>query len=541
MNSEPFSEIHPPARLRSTSVTEPPEPSGLEAALWRGVVEQPSLGGALAQVHRLLSGFVPIATLSLYAVEREPSRLVLTAQEPPSEAARAIASHELDADLAAGLASWFRDRGLIQSPPNSPLSLMLAPRLSGARIYLSRLETRQGPRIVALVLTPGSFLDTAAERAFLLCREPLKFACEREHDARELSELRALAHRAPGIDTANKRDVVIGVEGGLREVMGRVELVARTRAPVLILGETGAGKEVIARALHQRSACSSGPLVRVNCGAIPPELVDSELFGHERGSFTGAVANRQGWFERAHGGTLFLDEVGELPPAAQVRLLRVLQDGNLERVGGQRTLHVDVRVVAATHRNVEAMVQAGTFRQDLWYRLSVFPIRLPALRERPGDIPALAAHFVAQAGRRLGVHGLSPTDQDVKLLMAYDWPGNVRELVAVIERATILGKGIRLEVERALGVRAPIPDPSAPPSTDVETDEQNVIAPLEQIIVRHIERALYATGGRIEGPFGAAHMLRVNPHTLRARMRKLDIDWSRFRPQPAFGNRAASR
>ena len=175
--------------------------------------------------------------------------------------------------------------------------------------------------------------------------------------------------------------------------MERVDLVAQSDVPVLILGETGSGKEVVARAIHKGSRRQPGPFLRVNCGAIPPELIDSELFGHERGSFTGAVATRKGWFERADGGTLFLDEVGELPPAAQVRLLRILQDGSFERVGGQRPLHVDVRIVAATHRDLHAMVADGRFREDLWYRIAVFLVRIPPLRERIEDIPALAAAF----------------------------------------------------------------------------------------------------------------------------------------------------
>ena len=198
-------------------------------------------------------------------------------------------------------------------------------------------------------------------------------------------------------------DAIVGVESGLRAVMDRVSLVARADIPVFILGETGSGKEVVARAIHKQSRRENGPFMRVNCGAIPPELVDSELFGHERGSFTGATALRKGWFERADRGTLFLDECGELPPAAQVRLLRILQDGTFERVGGEKQIHVDVRVVAATHRNLQAMVGEGTFREDLWYRLAVFPIHLPPLRDRPEDIPALAAHFALRAAKRFGL------------------------------------------------------------------------------------------------------------------------------------------
>ncbi len=246
------------------------------------------------------------------------------------------------------------------------------------------------------------------------------------------------------------------MESGLRGVMDRVTLVARADIPVLILGETGSGKEVVAREIHKQSRRENGPFLRVNCGAIPPELVDSELFGHERGSFTGATALRKGWFERADRGTLFLDECGELPPAAQVRLLRILQDGTFERVGGERQIHVDVRVVAATHRNLQGMVAEGTFREDLWYRLAVFPIHLPPLRDRPEDIPALAAHFALCAAKRFGLPSRTPTPADVNLLATYSWPGNVRELSSVIECAAILGDGMRLDVVTALGVSAPV-------------------------------------------------------------------------------------
>ena len=204
-------------------------------------------------------------------------------------------------------------------------------------------------------------------------------------------------------------DTIVGVESGLRAVMERVELVARSDAPVLIFGETGTGKELIARAIHNRSSRRNGPFDRVNCGAIPPELIDSQLFGHERGAFTGAVEARRGWFERADGGTLFLDEIGELPPAAQVRMLRILQDGWMERVGAEKPINVDVRIIAATHRDLASMVAEGRFREDLWYRIAVFPMVLPPLRERREDIAELAAHFAERAATRFGLAPVAPT------------------------------------------------------------------------------------------------------------------------------------
>jgi transcriptional regulator with GAF, ATPase, and Fis domain len=266
--------------------------------------------------------------------------------------------------------------------------------------------------LILVARPPGCF---GAEHAAVVrdLIDPFTVALENDHRVRELISLReaAEAENRSLLSRLGRHDIsesVVGAETGLKEVMEHIELVAPSDAPVLILGETGSGKEVVARAIHTRSRRAAGPFLRVNCGAIPPELVDSELFGHERGSFTGAVGERKGWFERAAGGTLFLDECGELSPAAQVRLLRILQDGQFERVGGERGRHVDVRVVAASHRDLEAMVADGRFRQDLWYRLSVFPVHLPPLRERLSDIPALAAHFALRAAKRLGLPPAGP-------------------------------------------------------------------------------------------------------------------------------------
>jgi hydrogenase-4 transcriptional activator len=326
---------------------------------------------------------------------------------------------------------------------------------------------------------------------------------------------------------ARLTDPIVGADAGLAPVMERVGLVAALDVPVLVLGETGSGKEVVARAIHARSQRAAGPFLRVNCGAIPPGLIDSELFGHERGSFTGALAERHGWFERADRGTLFLDEIGELPPEAQVRLLRVLQDHTLERVGGHRTVSVDVRIVAATHRDLRGMIAQGHFREDLWYRISVFPIDLPPLRDRAEDLPALANHFALRAANRFGMTPRIPTPADLDLLVAYPWPGNVRELIAVVERAVILGNGDRLEMAKALGVAAGAP--VAAVRAEAAPGPDAPFTTLDEAMARHIETALARTRGRIEGRAGAAALLGVNPHTLRARMRKLGLDWRRFR------------
>jgi hydrogenase-4 transcriptional activator len=323
---------------------------------------------------------------------------------------------------------------------------------------------------------------------------------------------------------------LIGGETGLAAVIGRAQMVARSSAPVLLFGETGTGKEIIARAIHEHSTFRSGPFRRVNCGAIAPELIDSELFGHEQGAFTGAVTRRKGWFEQADGGTLFLDEIGELALAAQVRLLRVVQDGEVVRVGGERPVRVNVRIVAATHRDLPAMVEAQTFREDLYYRLSVFPIVIPPLRDRPHDIRAFAEYFAERAANRFGLRLVPVSDDDVRVLTEYRWPGNVREMAAVMDRAVLIGQGRALNVIAALG-QGPLTSPP-PPARVSEAAAAATIEPLDVVIRRHIETALSVTHGRVDGPHGAARLLRINPHTLRSRMRKLSIDRRRFQVAP---------
>ena len=391
--------------------------------------------------------------------------------------------------------------------------------------------------VLILAARPGCTFEPQHERLAEGLLEPFSAALTNDAAVRELEALReaAEADKQSLLTKLGRKSLVetiIGAQTGLALVMERVELVAASNVPVLIFGETGSGKEVIARAIHQRSSRAGGAFVRVNCGAIPSELVDSELFGHEKGAFTGAVASRKGWFERADGGTLFLDEIAELSQAAQVRLLRVLQDGWLERVGGHEPIHADVRVIAATNRNLEARVAERQFREDLWYRLAVFPVVLPPLRERRGDIPALAEHFAHKAAQRFGLTTVMPTEDDVRLLESYDWPGNVREFATVIDRAAILGDGRDLEIARALGLHDSAP--SAPPlprsAAPAEAPgSQPGASSLDEAMKQHIEKSLRAARGRIEGPFGAAVMLQINPNTLRARMRKLGVDAKLFR------------
>ncbi len=388
--------------------------------------------------------------------------------------------------------------------------------------------------VLVLIAGPNDSFNLRHQKLVQALLDPFSVAYENDNRLHELTALREAAEadkRALLTRFGRKElgDNIIGSDAGLRVVMERVEQVSRLNVPVLILGETGSGKELIARAVHKRSSRFPGAFIRVNCGAIPAELIDSQLFGHERGAFTGATETRKGWFERADGGTLFLDEIGELPAAAQVRLLRILQDGWLERVGGQRPIHVDARIVAATHRDLALEVTKKKFREDLWYRISTFPIRLPSLRERPEDIPKIARHFAERAATRFGLCCVMPTQDQVRLLSSYCWPGNVRELAAVIDRAAILGNGVELDVETALGVTQG-PSMLALQDVDFEAPMQpSSIQSLEVEIKKHIEASLERTKGRVDGPYGAAELLKINPNTLRAKMKKLQIDWSHFK------------
>jgi transcriptional regulator with GAF, ATPase, and Fis domain len=416
---------------------------------------------------------------------------------------------------------------------------LLAPTLMDFDLIAGPLVNREGP-IGALIAVarPGMKFDEHHVELIRELLEPFSVALENHHRLHELASLREAAEAdkqslLTRLGRTQVIDTIVGVDAGLRPVMARVQLVAKSDVPVLILGETGSGKEVIARAVHNGSPRAHGPFIRVNCGAIPPELIDSQLFGHEKGAFTGATDQRKGWFERADGGTLFLDEIGELPLAAQVRLLRVLQDHQLERVGGEEQVKVDVRIIAATHRDLASMVREGRFREDLWYRIAVFPVLLPPLRERKADIAALATHFAQKASTRFGLPHRPPTETDIALLTSYHWPGNVRELAAVIDRAAILGNGQRLEIAKAIGAPAPAPgsgNVAAPNVVPVAAVSGESFATLDEAMKRHIELALERTHGRIEGPFGAAKLLGINPHTLRARMRKLRLAWAAYRP-----------
>jgi len=512
--------------------------------VWREACRHIEIAASTTNIAQLLVSQMPIEWLLVRRIEQERADLETVGVGPHNrshpllpdrtncsathmtrllawchrgEVTRQTKGHRLDKHLAAAIP--FALEG----------ELLIGPLLSEHRTY----------GLLCLLAKPRHHFTESHLQVFQALLEPFAAALENDRRLRELTALRRAAEadkqsllRRLGRDEL--AETIVGIDRGLRVVMERVELVCRSDVPVLILGETGSGKEVIARAIHTRSLRATGPFLRVNCGAIPSELIDSELFGHEKGSFTGAISTRRGWFERADGGTLFLDEIGELPPAAQIRLLRVLQEGTFERVGGERSHKVKVCIIAATHRDLAAMVQQGTFREDLWYRIAVFPIVLPPLREHPEDIPALAEHFSHRAAVRFGLPPQMPSSDDMALLSAYTWPGNVRELAVVIDRAVILGEGKGLEIAKALGVTPDIgvPLPRVNGTALIPQSTAPTSLPLDVVIKQHIEDVLTATHGRVEGPHGAARLLQINPHTLRGRMRKLGVNWSKFRPGP---------
>jgi PAS domain S-box-containing protein len=372
-----------------------------------------------------------------------------------------------------------------------------------AEATLSRFENRGQVFLTLILRSMDERLE--AERQIQLLTQEAEY-------------LREAVRELPG------HDDLLGRSEAMQAVLAAIRQVAGTDTTVLITGETGTGKERVARAIHRTSARADRPLVVVNCAAIPANLIESEFFGHERGAFTGAVARREGRFALAHGGTLFLDEIGELPLELQPKLLRVLQEGEFEPLGGTRTVKVDVRVIAATHRDLKQMVADGRFREDLYFRLNVFPIRLPALRERGRDVELLATAFAQRFARRMGRHIRPLTDEQLQCLRRYDWPGNVRELQNVIERALILTTDGELPLERALaGFTANAPT-SAPPATEnADPGRVLTVRELEDIERANLRRALEVCRWRIAGDNGAARLLGIPPSTLSSRMKALGI------------------
>ncbi len=505
----------------------------LQLALWRAACRHIDLSEGLAELAGAVRQAVPYAAMRIFTLGA--GRCVLAASDPPSDPRLSLSSDE-----TRPIARFAARGGLAVLDTRRPEPSLLTPLAgalgSGIHLCGGLQRAGHGEGVVVWTLPATGAPDPTTIDLLAATLEPLAVALDNSHRFHELEALRrsAEADRAGALRRLGRETLtepVVGEQSGLRGVMERVGVVAGSDVPALILGETGSGKEVIARAIHERSARHAGPFIRVNCGAVPPDLIDSQLFGHERGAFTGATDRRQGWFERADTGTLLLDEVGELTPAAQVRLLRVLQEGVLERVGGQAPVRVDCRILAATHRDLAEMVRQRTFREDLWYRLAVFPIYVPPLRDRPEDLRPLAEHFAHRAAVRFGLPEFEITEPDLARLAAYPWPGNIRELGAVIDRAALLGQGHRLALETALGDPTPHPHHRFPtPTGQPATIPPPASRTLDDAVRAAIRTALDHCRGKVEGPGGAAEMLGINPNTLRSKMKKLGIPTTRKHP-----------
>ncbi len=482
---------------------------------------------AMVELLRYLRPTIPVDKLFVEYYDQGLSA-VRTIAEADVEAGRgADTLAPLDGRARAIMKRWLQDGApgpyVYTDPENqSPARELLTFHRQRAR---SLMVLPVGPADAmlgnAVLISQGEpFTEHHAELMCLL-REPFAVALSnalRHAEVNHLKELLADENRyLRGELARDGGETIVGADFGLKSVMDQAMRVARLDSPVLLLGETGVGKDVIANAIHAASSRREGPFISVNCGAIPESLLDSELFGHERGAFTGALSRQRGRFERADGGTIFLDEVGELPPQAQVKLLRVLQDRTIERVGGSETITLDIRVLAATNRNLEGMVTSGEFRSDLWFRLSVFPIHVPPLRERMIDLPALVRHFLVLKAKELKLSSVpAVTEAAMDRLAQYGWPGNIRELANVIERALILAWNRPVEPAH-LGI---VTGPSL-------HEGGGACDRLDTVTVRHIREVLARTGGQVDGKEGAAAILGLKPSTLRSRMDKLRIPYGR--------------
>ncbi len=506
--------------------------------VWQAACRNIELTESLPIIARMLIQHMPLAQILIRRVDTAHVYLDTVATGLGEEVAKYFTSQECSMSQIKKVKSWY-EKNLIADRDQCTKDnmLFLLPYDEGDNFLIGPLGKEDNfiPFLLVIAQQHKNFEPRHLEMMKILL-EPFTIAFENDSQLKEIMKLReaAEADKKTLLTKLSRKkigDTIIGNQRGLKTVMERVALVAKSDVPVLIFGETGTGKELISRSIHHKSDRSDGPFIRVNCGAIPSELIDSHLFGHERGAFTGAIETRKGWFERANGGTLFLDEVGELPLEAQVRFLRILQDGRLERVGGKHPLKIDVRIVLATNSDLVNLVSQGKFREDLWYRISTFPIFLPPLRERLEDLKDLAEHFARRSAIRFGLPVVIPTENDINILASYSWPGNIRELGAVIDRAALLGNGLHFELAKALGWQNSFDKQKGQSyiQDNYTIGDPSKIDTLDEAIKNHIKKALLQTQGKIEGKNGAAQLLKINPHTLRARMRKLGINWSEYR------------
>jgi transcriptional regulator with GAF, ATPase, and Fis domain len=485
---------------------------------------------AMQRSIQFIKDFIPVDVMFLHLYERDLGAVRTIAMATASEGRKLDQITPMAGEARNRMEEEHSHVQIYNEPELEPHSNALHQHLSKTDSQISALVLHldvEGKRLGALsMIAKGK--DRFSEehtRLVKLLNEPFAIALSntlKHQEVLRLKDILADNNRYLHRELLHlSGDEIVDADFGLKKVMEMVRQVAPLNSPALLLGETGVAKDVIANAIHYSSPRKDGPFVKVNCGAIPETLLDSELFGHEKGAFTGALSQRRGRFERADRGTLFLDEIGELPPQAQVRMLRVLQFKEIERVGGANPVPVDIRLIAATNRNLEEMVKAKQFREDLWFRLNVFPIRIPPLRERKEDIPALVRHFVDRKSRELKFPSPPPLARGViDRLIAYPWPGNVRELENVVERALILSRGAPLTFDD-LFVGKSTDRPSIPATP------QDPPLKLDDLISGHIRRVLEMTNGKVHGKGGAAELLGINPSTLRNRMNQLGIPYGR--------------
>jgi len=504
--------------------------------IWKELFRHSRLDDSVGGVIALLAEELGISGIAIRTLDVKQATWTTVAQASAGTWSVLPPAHnKCTAKQMQQILSWVRSREILvaHSTVAGLLGTIVGANLN-ADVAVGPLGNEEDDSPVgALVLLaqPGSMTDRhPTEIAALL--EPFQVALAASRRIQELGRLREMfeAENRTLLSKLNRQEVmgtIVGADAGFKEVMDRVEQVAAADVPVLLLGETGTGKEVVARELHSRSRRNQGPMLRVNCGAIPPGLVDSELFGHERGSFTGAVAARAGWFERADGGTLFLDEIGELDPSTQAKLLRVLERNAFRRVGGTALVNVDLSVVAATNRNLEEAIAAKRFREDLYYRLKVVTIVVPPVRDRREDIPALVESFIADFNRRNGgkIRGIEP--QAIRWLSELAWPGNVRELKNAVESAALLATSETIRLEEfestttsrrtaAVPSRASVPPSPALPADSIVVSAKATLTDVERVVIsEHMRRATTK--------IAAARTLGIGLRTLYSKIRRYQI------------------
>lgn len=491
----------------------------------------------LRRCMKYLGKFMPVSGMFLNLFEPDLGLIRCLAMTTDNGDNKKLPITPLDKNTIRFIESGLQDLQqfkIVNEPRFNPVAQVLfkdfdLSHLSFIIIILS-LEEQNTGALGIMARGEGQFTESHGRLVSLL-KEPFTIAMSNALRYQEVLKLKEMVE-AENWELRREMsqisvDEIVGADFGLKSIMEMVRQVAPVNTPVMLLGESGVGKEVIANAIHDMSPRRNHAFIKVNCGAIPGDLLDSELFGHEKGAFTGAIDTKRGFFERADKGSIFLDEIGELSPQAQVRLLRAIQNGEIRRVGGKRTIPVDVRVMSATHRNLEEMIGSGHFREDLWYRINTFPIMIPPLRHRKEDIPPLIHHILGKKSKSLKIHTpphIAP--YDLEKLKDYSWPGNIRELENILERALIQSKG---QKDREFLRFDHFMIPQKHLDTGAILSEPHSVVSLDEAMRFHIKKALQLTNGKISGKDGAAQILGINPNTLRSRMRKLKI------PFPASG------